>query len=118
MQPTIAHFLRCPTSGRELTLVEVSRQDEGDVVEGTLVAELSGATYHVHSRLPVLLASGRKAVDDFAVLLSAHGEEHGFAEAVRRLADGQIKYPIHDELGLAVSAADPVSYTHLTLPTN
>ncbi len=106
MEPTIAQFLRCPVSGRELTLVEVSRQDDGDVVEGTLVEEASGNAYEIHSRLPLLLGPNRKAVDDFAVLLSAYGEQHGFAEAIRRLSGGQIEYPIHEALGLKVSAAD------------
>ena len=106
MQPTIAQFLRCPVSGRDLILEEVSRQDGGDVVEGALVEQSAGAVYEIHSRLPLLLGPGRKAVDDFAVLLSAHGEQHGFAEAVRRLSSGDIPYPVHDELGLLVSAAD------------
>ena len=90
----------------DLVLWDVAIEDQGDVIEGTFVNERTGGTYRIQSRVPILLEPGRRAVDDFAGLLTGIASEVGFAEAIRRLGEGNVPFPIVDEVSVPVSAAD------------
>lgn len=107
MQTKLIEYLRCPVTGLPLELREVTEESEsGGIVEGVLVEPESGRSYYIHESLPVLLPKGRRAVDDFATLLAIGAEDHGFAEAVRMLADGEIAYPLRETLGLPVNSIE------------
>ena len=106
MRTSLLETLRCPVSGRALNLWKCEEEVDGDVLEGTLVEEASGNTYSVHAGMPILLPPARRAVDDLALLLSEYSESLGIAEAIRRLADGEIEYPLSDELGRNVTSAE------------
>ncbi len=105
MNRMLIENLCCPVTGLPLNLSEVEEESEfGDVIEGALVEQETGRTYRIHESLPILLPRGRRAVDDLATLLAFGGEKHGFAEAVRMIADGEMVYPIEEQYGQAVTA--------------
>jgi uncharacterized protein YbaR (Trm112 family)/ubiquinone/menaquinone biosynthesis C-methylase UbiE len=106
MNPTLVQFLRCPRCREAVSVWDVSEEDKGDIVEGTLACDACGGTYRIHSTLPVLLPTGRRAVDDLATILAWEAESGGFAEAVRRLADGSVPYPLERPFEPAVSAIE------------
>ena len=106
MKKSLIEHLRCPVTGKPLTLWE-SREEIGDEgVEGALAEEGSGRTYEIHGGTPVLLPRGRRAVDDLATLLALGAEAHGFAEAARMLADGELVFPVEESYGQAVTGVE------------
>jgi uncharacterized protein YbaR (Trm112 family) len=104
MRRSDIEYLRCPVTQEPLTLWQaMDETDDGDIIEGVLTEEDSGLSYAVHEGLPILLPKGRRAVDDLATLLALSAEDHGFAEAARMLADGELIYPIEESYGQAVT---------------
>jgi len=106
MNPTLVQFFRCPACRAEVELWDVREERDGEVVEGTIACQTCGVTYLVQARVPILLPPGRRAVDDFATLLALESQHVGFAEGIRRLADGEIEYPIHDPYGRPVTPSE------------
>jgi len=99
-------LFRCPACGGELAAWDVRERAGEEIAEGALACSACAATYQVHARLPILLPSGRRAVDDLSVLLASEATRSGFAESVRRIAAGTVEYPILEPFGKPVDLSE------------
>lgn len=100
------HVFRCPACSGMLSVWDVRGREKDEIAEGALACQSCGETYRIHARLPILLPSGRRAVDDLSTALATEAAKVGFAESVRRLASGAIEYPLREPFGRPITSTE------------